>query len=236
MAERNKGANAGGKAPIATPKSPQATASPALSSLEDALSGAIGASVRIQTTNPTQRAIEGTIFTVDLNSNILVTSHNSTPTTTSYRLIPIWTIKDFQLTKSSSAPQSTAALPSISTEAIMARANAALAKEKEKAAKLNANVPKEAQDLFVAIGRQLPTRWNGNDIVVMDQVIMKGPGYGSGDCRAAKNAAPGTLERVRKVVDNERKKLAQKDGKGPKPVVPAVPAIPAFSGGQRKGG
>jgi hypothetical protein len=37
-------------------------------------------------------------------------------------------------------------------------------------------------------------------------------------------------------VDNERKKLAQREGKGPKPVVPVVPVIPAFSGGQRKGG
>lgn len=82
----------------------------------------------------------------------------------------------------------------------MARAHAALAKEKEKAAKVNTNVPKEAQDLFAAIGRQLPTRWSGNDIVVMDQVTVKGPGYGSGDCRAAKNVAAGTLERVKKVV------------------------------------
>lgn len=82
----------------------------------------------------------------------------------------------------------------------MARAHAALAKEKEKASKVNTSVPKEAQDLFAAIGRQLPTRWNGNDIVVMDQVVVKGPGYGSGDCRAAKNVVAGTLERVRKVV------------------------------------
>ncbi len=61
-------------------------------------------------------------------------------------------------------------------------------------------MPKEAQELFAAIGRQLPTRWSGNDIVVMDQVIVKGPGYGSGDCRAAKTVVAGTLERVKKVV------------------------------------
>ena len=82
----------------------------------------------------------------------------------------------------------------------MARAHAALAKEKGKAAKINTNVPKEAQDLFAAIGRQLSTRWSGNDIVVMDQVVVKGPGYMSGDCKAAKNAVAGTLERVKKVV------------------------------------
>ena len=43
MAERNKGASVGGKAPIATPKSPSATGPLAMTSLEDALSGAIGA-------------------------------------------------------------------------------------------------------------------------------------------------------------------------------------------------
>lgn len=82
----------------------------------------------------------------------------------------------------------------------MARAHANLAKEKEKASRINRDVPKEAQDLFAAIGRQLPTRWNGNDIVVMDQVIVKGPGYTSGECKAGKNVVAGTLERVKKVV------------------------------------
>ena len=82
----------------------------------------------------------------------------------------------------------------------MARANAALAKAKEKAAKRNPNVGKEAQEIFDAIGRQLPTRWEGKDIVVMDQVIVRGPGYRSEDCRAGKDVAPTSLARVRKVV------------------------------------
>lgn len=144
----------------------------------------------------------------------------------------------------------------------MARANAAVAKAKEKAAKRNLSVGKEAQEIFDAIGRQLPVRWEGKDVVVMDQVIVKGPGYRGDDCVAGKNVGQGTLARVRKVVscafpwpvsrdfdrvlsalimymqlENERKRLNQRDqGKGPKPVVPAIPAIPAFSGGPRKGG
>lgn len=81
----------------------------------------------------------------------------------------------------------------------------------------------------------LPTRWDGKDIVVMDQVVVKGPGYRSEDCRAGKEAGS-ALARVKKVLENERKKLAQREPKGPKPVIPAVPAIPAFSGGPRKGG
>ena len=101
----------------------------------------------------------------------------------------------------------------------------------------------------------------------MDQVVVKGPGYRSEDCKAGKEAGS-ALARVKKVVsdiflfaqpdsavcelappmaqglltkwyrqlENERKKLAQREPKGPKPVIPAVPAIPAFAGGPRKGG
>lgn len=82
----------------------------------------------------------------------------------------------------------------------MARANAALAKAKEKAAKRNPSVSKEAQEIFDAIGRQLPTKWEGKDIVVMDQVVVRGPGYRAEDCKAGKDAVQGTLARVRKVV------------------------------------
>lgn len=48
----------------------------------------------------------------------------------------------------------------------------------------------------------LPTRWEGKDIVVMDQVTVKGPGYRSEDCRAPKEAAS-ALARVKKVVSEK---------------------------------
>lgn len=45
----------------------------------------------------------------------------------------------------------------------------------------------------------LPTKWDGKDIVVMDQVTVKGPGYRSEDCKAGKEAGS-ALARVKKVV------------------------------------
>ncbi len=45
----------------------------------------------------------------------------------------------------------------------------------------------------------LPTKWDGKDIVVMDQVVVKGPGYRSEDCKAGKEAGS-ALARVKKVV------------------------------------
>lgn len=58
---------------------------------------------------------------------------------------------------------------------------------------------KEAQEIFDALNRMLPTRWDGKDIIVMDQVVVKGPGYRSEDCRAEKEAGS-ALARVKKVV------------------------------------
>ena len=45
----------------------------------------------------------------------------------------------------------------------------------------------------------LPTRWEGKNIVVMDQVTVMGPGYKSEDCKAGKEAGS-ALARVKKVV------------------------------------
>lgn len=61
---------------------------------------------------------------------------------------------------------------------------------------------KEAQEIFDAIGRQLPTRWEGKDIVVLDQVVVRGPGYRGEDCRVGKDVPQGTLARVKKVVSD----------------------------------
>ena len=125
---------------------------------------------------------------------------------------------------------------------------------KEAASRKNKNVSKEAQELFDGISRTLPTRWDGNSIVVMDSVVISAP-YRGEDCRAGNGVPAGTLSRVRKVVgliktlpkildlianldlkwqvDNERKRFADRERKV---VVPAVPAIPAVHTGPRKGG
>lgn len=226
MAESTKRQNnAGGKAPVATPNVGQ------LVTLETAMSGAIGAKVRLQTTISAHPTLEGTLYTICPLTHLVALS--TTPPNTTHHILPLPSITAFNIL---SPPPSVPALPPhISTTALQARAAAALQRAHEKASKVNRTVSKEAQEIFDAISRMLPTRWDGKDIVVMDQVVVKGPGYRSEDCRAGKEAGS-ALARVKKVLENERKKLAQREPKGPKPVIPAVPAIPAFSGGPRKGG
>lgn len=226
MAESTKRQNnAGGKAPVATPNVGQ------LLPLETAMSGAIGGKVRLQTTIPAHPTLEGTLYTICSLTHLVALCTN--PPNSTHHIIPLPSISAFTIL--STAPSAPVPPPYLPTAALQARAAAALQRAQEKANKVNKNVSKEVQDIFDAISRMLPTRWDGKDIVVMDQVVVKGPGYRSEDCKAGKEAGS-VLNRVKKVLENERKKLAQREPKAPKPVIPAVPAIPAFAGGPRKGG
>ena len=83
--------------------------------------------------------------------------------------------------------------------ALLKRADTAVARLKEAAARKNKSVNKEAQDIFDGLYRTLPTRWDGNDIVVNDAVVITAP-YRAEDCRVGVGQQAGMLGRVKKVV------------------------------------
>ncbi|KAI4144590.1 MAG: hypothetical protein LQ341_002622 [Variospora aurantia] len=211
-----------------------------MASLEGALSGTLGARIRLHTTLPSQPTIEGTLFTACPITNLVAVATTTSPNTPpTHHILPISSIQTFTLLSApsssndfSSPPNTIPPLSNVPTAALLARADAAVARLKEAASRKNKNVGKEAQDLFDGISRTLPTRWDGNNIVVMDSVVVSSP-YRGEDCKAGSNVAPNTLSRVRKVVDNERKRFADRERRT---VVPAVPAIPAVHTGPRKGG
>ncbi|KAL8952328.1 MAG: hypothetical protein Q9222_001739 [Ikaeria aurantiellina] len=184
--------------------------------------------------------MEGTLFTACPFTNLVAitvaTSPNAPPT---QHVIPISSIQSFTLISSApgpngfaSPPATTPAVTNLPTAAFLARADAAVARLKEAASRKNKAVGKEAQDLFDGLTRTLPTRWDGNDIVVLDSVVISPP-YRGEDCRAGNGAPTNALNRVRKMLENERKRLTDRERKV---VVPAVPAIPAVHTGPRKGG
>lgn len=79
--------------------------------------------------------------------------------------------------------------------------DAAVERLKEAERRKGKGVGKEAQDIFDALARTLPTRWDGTSIVVLDAVIIASP-YKSDDCRGGTGAPSGTLARVKKVVSS----------------------------------
>ncbi|MCJ1231611.1 hypothetical protein MMC12_008289 [Toensbergia leucococca] len=231
MAE-TKRQNAGGKVPVATPN----VGVPSMVSLETALSGAIGARIRLTTTIATRPALEGTLFTACPLTNLLALT---TPTKT--HILPISTIQTFTLlslpapspTPFTNTPSTTVPLAPLSPTTLLSRADAAIVRLKEAESKKGKGVGREAQEIFDALSRTLPTRWDGTSIVVLDAVSIASP-YRGEDCRAGQGQQGAVLGRVRKVLENERKRLADRTSK---PIVPAIPAVPTMpSAGPRKGG
>ncbi|KAL8813800.1 MAG: hypothetical protein Q9223_006940 [Gallowayella weberi] len=178
-------------------------------SLENALLGVIGARIRLQTVLASHPTMEGTLFTACPLTNLVAIAVPTSPTNPpTHHILPISSIQNFTLISAPPAPGSFASPPnttpplsSLPTAALRARADAAVARLKEAASRKNKAVGKEAQDLFDSICRTLPTRWDGNNIVVNETVIVSPP-YRGEDCRAGNGVPAQSLNRVRKVVSH----------------------------------
>ena len=158
--------------------------------------------VRIQSTNPSNPTIEGVVFTVCPQTSLLALS--TPPPKVTYHVVPFSALTSFTiLSPSPNTPL--APLPALKTSTLQARANTALERAKEKASRINKEVSKEAQEIFDALYRQFPgTRWAGKDMVVLDAVLIKGPGYRPEDCAANGKDGAGALARVKKVVSHPK--------------------------------
>ena len=154
-------------------------------------------SIRLQTTNPHRPTLEGTLFTICPLTNLLAVT--TSPPNPSHHIIPVSSIKDFTLL--SGLSPALPPLTHISTAALQARANEALARRKEAAARINKNVSREAQELFDSLDRHSKVQWLGNDILMYGEVVVKAPGYKVEDCKGWKSdVSSKVVERVKKVV------------------------------------
>lgn len=162
-------------------------------------------SIRLTTNIPSQPTIEGSLFTVCPFTSLLAIA--TPPPNPVHHVIPISSIQSFAIqstgTLSTPAPF-TNAIPPIAplpSAPLLDRASAAVARLQEGAARKNKSVSKDGQEIFDALSRTLPTRWDGTSIVVMDAVVIANP-YKGEDCKAKAGAGQqaGVLPRVKKVV------------------------------------
>ncbi|KAL2789317.1 anticodon-binding domain-containing protein [Aspergillus keveii] len=181
--------------------------------LEVALSGAIGARVRIST-SPVSSTIEGTLFTACPITNLVAinTADGKQAKAGDYHIIPISRIQSFQIVSLAQNNESTSfadAVPSLHAldiRALKAREANAVGKLQESEARRGKGVTREAQDIFDAFSRTMPTRWDGSNIIVADAVAIGAP-YRVDDCRPLVAGDTAALTRVRKVLEMERKKI-----------------------------
>lgn len=67
----------------------------------------------------------------------------------------------------------------------------------------------EGREMFIALEKTLPVRWQGTSIIVMDEITISAP-YRPEDCKSGTGAgAAQRMERVRKVVEGERARMSQ---------------------------
>lgn len=215
--------------------------------LEAALSGAIGARVRITTAAPATSTIEGMLFTACPITNLVAINTSPSPLSGDskqaqsgdYHVIPISRIQNFQLlalpSNSSESPSFTDALPSIQAldaRALKQREAKAIGEALDREARRGKGVTREAQDIFDAFSRTMPAHWHGQNIVVADAVTIAPP-YRVDDCRPLVEGDTAALARVRKVLEMERKKIELRNASA---TIGSTSTFARNASDQRKGG
>ncbi|KAJ3288686.1 protein with role in RNA processing [Rhizoclosmatium sp. JEL0117] len=89
--------------------------------------------------------------------------------------------------------------PQFNVNKILAKERAAIAKERDNVKKIGVNVSKRAQDIFNALDKTLPTKWKGDAIIVLDEVMIMAP-YGVDEVRGITATAGQAVERVQRVL------------------------------------
>ncbi|KAF1916335.1 anticodon-binding domain-containing protein [Ampelomyces quisqualis] len=204
---------------------------------------AVGSRIKI-TCAPNNNVLEGTLFTAcNLTNAIAINTAPPPPNPSAplasqpgdYHIIPFAHILSFEIVGSGeraaeSAPGFDGAMPSISKvdlAALQAREEQTIREMKKKDAQKGKGVSKEAQELFDAISRTLPTRWADTSIVVNDAVLIQPP-YTLDSIKAPADKVQSEAH-VRKVVEHYyQRKKAGSGGAARAPV--AMPIAP------RKGG
>lgn len=85
----------------------------------------------------------------------------------------------------------------VDMDRVTAREQRAHDKALEDARHVNTQVTNEVMNVYNALRKTMPCLWDGVDIVVMDSVRIKGPGYRAQDCEGSDS---NSLERVKLVV------------------------------------
>ncbi|MCJ1333947.1 hypothetical protein MMC10_010653 [Thelotrema lepadinum] len=182
-------------------------------STETAILRCIGARIRLTTIPPTSSTQESYIYACAASPLNILTLTPTWPPTPSppLTILPLSTIQSFTLL---SLPEPSSPIPPLIPEdpAFLALAVRQKIDSLLKAqARIGKGVSQEGQEIFDGINRTLACRWEGKTIVVIEAVAIHEP-YRPEDCRAPNGKGVGfqMLGRVRKVLENERKKIAEK--------------------------
>ncbi|KAG6612678.1 uncharacterized protein IUM83_03225 [Phytophthora cinnamomi] len=160
---------------------------------------AVGAKVRVLTS--AQESFEGVIFTLDPVANFLVLEEQDGPKSKT-RIFQLEALEKVEVLEAAPAGLQLT-LPAISEDELqrVEQRNKGLA---ERAlASIGQGVTGEAQAIFDALNKTMPCEWEGANIRVMGEVVIKPP-YQPQNCVSVNTQV---LSRVKKVLEGEKSKL-----------------------------
>eukprot|EP00249_Psilotum_nudum_P013849 c24546_g1_i2 orf=203-736(+) len=146
---------------------------------------------------------EGQVLTYDRLSNVVVLQDiGQAGSRRNLRFLKANFIEDFSLLGQGDDPLDLKD-PYIDINTLQSREAAAVRHAEAEAERIGVGVTREAQDIFDALSKTLPVRWEKTDIVVMNEVWVGSP-YLPENVTGGPAAAN---ERVRKVLELERRRL-----------------------------
>ncbi|KAL1327616.1 hypothetical protein HN51_037627 [Arachis hypogaea] len=174
---------------------------------------AVGCMLSIRTTLGDE--FEGQVVTFDRPSNILVLQEAPSKPgpgpgpRRNIRLLKANYIKDFTFLGHAEDPLD----PTncfLDLAALQAREDLAIRQAEADAERIGVGVTSEAQSIFDALSKTLPVRWDKTVIVVMNEVRVSSPYHPD----SVVGGTPAANERVKKVLDFERKRLQLRSSSG----------------------
>lgn len=157
----------------------------------------VGAVVQLRTT--LGESIEGTVFALEPQAELLVLQEKSSAIPVAgrprhnIRLLNVGSITDVQVVGRVDLDDK---LPYVNVAKVKQREEKAITRAREAAARIGVSVTPEAQKIFDALSKTLPCVWRGEQILVMNEVLIVPP-YKVESC-SGENAS--TLARIRVVV------------------------------------
>ncbi|KAI5679163.1 hypothetical protein M9H77_10113 [Catharanthus roseus] len=169
---------------------------------------AVGCILSIKTTLGEE--FQGQILTFDRHSNILVlqegTNSGSGPKR-NIRLLKANYIKEFTLLGQGEDPLDVKKC-FLDLTSLQAREESAIRQAEVDSERFGVGVTAEAQSIFDALSKTLPVRWDKTAIVVMNEVRVTSPYLPE----SVTGGTPAANDRVRKVLEFERKRVLSRSG------------------------
>ncbi|XP_057509677.1 uncharacterized protein LOC130792214 [Actinidia eriantha] len=169
---------------------------------------AVGCILSIKTTLGDE--FDGQIITFDRPSNILVVQEGIKSVSgprRNIRLLKANYIKEFSYLGQAEDPLDPKKCY-LDLSALQAREDSAIRQAEMEAERIGVGVTPVAQRIFDALSKTLPVRWDKTAIVVMNEVRVSSPYLPE----SVAGGTPAANERVRKVLEFERKRLQSRGG------------------------